>query len=141
MCIVNLRKIQTAMRILKIFVLTMCFIVGATTMLSANQSNKNCKKECPVVVSKKRNNVGNLAPGIPIKGMIYLYDDEVIVNLPLPGDIYEITMTNQDNGSTYSGYLGIIGELVIPFDGEYGDYKLDLETSEGIYVGYFSLEE
>lgn len=68
-------------------------------------------------------------------------DNEVIVNLSLPGEICEITMTNQCNGAIFSGYVGVAGELVIPFDGEYGDYKLDLETSEGIYVGYFSLEE
>lgn len=110
-------------------------------MLSANQSNKNCKKECPVVVSKKRNNVGHLAPGFPINGMIYIYDNEVIVNLSLPGEICEITMTNHGNGAIFGGYVGVAGELVIPFDGECGDYKLDLETSEGIYVGYFSLEE
>lgn len=126
----------------KILFLALSVILGTSMMFpgNLNKNKKKSKSDIPVVVCKSGNSKKICAPGMPIYGMVYVYDEEIVVELPLSGDMYEITLKNQDNGVVYEGYVGVSGELIIPFGGRSGEYKLDLDSSTGMYVGYFSLD-
>lgn len=101
------------------------------------------KEEQPVlpVIVRKQHDRGKhtFAPPAPIHGTIIVQEGGLIVSLPLEGDDFQVNVSSESSLQVWSGSSSDSSQIEISFDGEAGEYHIEIATPDGSYTGWFEL--
>lgn len=95
-----------------------------------------------IVILKRNNDKGKygFAPAKPIDAHLWVYDSELTLSTSISGDIFELTVEKiGDSQSTWNGFFMDSYEMTIPFDGQAGEYQVNVTSENVTYIGYFEI--
>lgn len=95
----------------------------------------------PVIVRKKgKTDKHTCAPGQPINGTILYEGNSLFISFPLDGDFFEVTVTSSENAAqTWTATCYDATQIEMSFDGEAGEYYIEIVTPDSSYTGWFEL--
>lgn len=95
----------------------------------------------PIILHKTKNTPRNVAPSRGVEAYITM-EESGTVGFILPFESYPADVTISGEGTTMGCWTSTLAGAadVMPFDGGEGDYRLEISTPDGSYVGYFTLE-
>lgn len=118
--------------------LVFAFPVWSDTKDSTGSSKP---KEVPIILRKKKDRDMVYAPSRGVEAYISI-EESGTVGFILPFESYPADVTITGEGTTMGCWTSTLTDAadVMPFDGREGDYRLEISTPDGSYVGYFTLE-
>ncbi len=95
----------------------------------------------PVDLKKQKGGPHSYAPSRGVEAYITI-EESGTVGFILPFESYPADVTITGEGTTMGCWTSTLAGAadVMPFDGGEGDYRLEISTPDGSYVGYFTLE-
>lgn len=126
----------------KISLLIMSLFLLTTGIVAAPQPLQQQQDSLlPVIVRKKgKTDKHTCAPGQPINGTIFYEGNSLLISFPLDGDFFEVTVTSSENAAkTWTTTCNDATQIEMSFDGEAGEYYIEIATPDCNYTGWFEL--
>lgn len=120
----------------------MAFVFVTPAWSDTKDSSKSSKpREIPILIRKTKESPMNYAPSRGIEVSMTMYESGT-VGFILPFESYPVEVSVFGEGAAIGCWTSILTDAsdVMPFDGGEGDYRLEISTSDGVYVGGFTLE-
>lgn len=113
--------------------------VPPSTDAGFSSENNTGGDETPIVI-RKRKTPDHYAPAKGVE--IMMIHEDGVINLVMPSYLYPADVTITVEGTTMGCWTSTLTDAtdVMPFDEGEGDYRLEISTPDGSYVGYFTLE-
>ena len=122
----------------KISLLIMSLFLSTIGIVAAPEKHES---PLPVIVRKTiKPGKHTFAPGQPINGTILYEGNSLFISFPLDGDFFEVTVTSSENvAQTWTATCNDATHIEMSFDGEAGEYHIEIATPDGSYTGWFEL--